>query len=163
MTSIPPPVSPEPVIPRQDDGAGYGVQCPLCRLAPAPDSLRCPGCQEDLAPLVHLRLRGRLAYNEGLRLARAGSLGEAVGELERAVRLEPGLVVAWVVLGKAAARLGDRARAAEALGRALRLDPGHPGAGAALTGLTSARPGAERSGGERSGGHAGHASPAADV
>ncbi|MCX5212360.1 tetratricopeptide repeat protein [Kitasatospora sp. NBC_00240] len=140
---------PEPVIPPQDDGAGYGVQCPLCRLAPAPDSLRCPGCQEDLTPLVHLRLRGRLAYNEGLRLARAGSLGEAVGELERAVRLEPGLVVAWVVLGKAAARLGDRARAAAALGQALRLEPGHPGAGAALTGLDLTQ-----ADGARSGGHA---------
>ena len=115
-----------------------GAQCPLCRLVPAPDTLRCPGCQEDLAPPVHLRLRGRLCYNEGLRLARAGAYRDAVVELEQAVRLEPGLVVAWVVLGKAEAALGDPARAAAAFGRALRLDPDHAGAGAALAALPGA-------------------------
>lgn len=87
---------------------------------------------------MHLRLRGRLCYNEGLRLARAGAYRDAVVELEQAVRLEPGLVVAWVVLGKAEAALGDPARAAAAFGRALRLDPDHAGAGAALAALPGA-------------------------
>ncbi|MFC8452939.1 hypothetical protein [Kitasatospora sp. NPDC057223] len=120
------------------DGAGYGVECPLCRLAPAAGTLRCPGCQEDLTPLVHLRLRGRIAYNEGLRLARAGAYREAVGELERAVRLEPELLVARLVLGKAAAALGEHGRAAAAFEDVLRLAPGHPGAGAALAALAVA-------------------------
>ncbi len=120
----------------EDDG--YGVECPLCRLAPAADTLRCPGCQEDLSPLVHLRLRGRIAYNEGLRLARAGAYREAVAELARAVRLEPELLAARLVLGKAEAALGEPGRAAAAFEGVLRLAPGHPGAGAALAALTAA-------------------------
>ncbi|MEZ0091710.1 tetratricopeptide repeat protein [Streptacidiphilus sp. EB129] len=111
------------------------IDCPQCNLQAVPDTLHCPGCEEDLAPLAHLLLRGRISYNQALALARDGDHAAARPLLEQSVREEPELTPAWLLLGKVAARLGDTARAHEALDRAVALAPDDPCAQAARAAL----------------------------
>ncbi|MFC1442794.1 tetratricopeptide repeat protein [Streptacidiphilus sp. N1-10] len=113
------------------------VSCPQCRLDALPDTLHCPGCQEDLAALAHLVYRGRISYNTGLTHARDGDHDRARAALERAVQEEPDLTPAWLLLGKIAAHQGDAPRAHEALTRAATLDPADPTIQAALSALTA--------------------------
>ncbi|WP_042396482.1 tetratricopeptide repeat protein [Streptacidiphilus carbonis] len=113
------------------------VACPQCRLEAQPDTLLCPGCQEDLAPLAHLLHRGRISYNTGLAHARRGDHGQARAALEQAVQQEPGLAAAWLLLGKIAVHQGESARAAEALTRAAELSPDDKSIRAALTAVAN--------------------------
>ena len=113
------------------------VSCPQCRLDAQPDTLHCPGCQEDLAPLAHLLHRGRISYNTGLTHARNNDHTRARAALERAVQEEPDLAPAWLLLGKIAAHQGDAPRAREALTQAATLSPTDTAIQAALSALTA--------------------------
>jgi hypothetical protein len=82
------------------------VLCPQCRLIPNAETLRCPDCKEDLAPLVRLRYAGRIDYNEALQLTLAGEDFAGLVLLRRAVVAEKGLRPAWELMAEVARRIG---------------------------------------------------------
>jgi arylsulfatase A-like enzyme/lipopolysaccharide biosynthesis regulator YciM len=64
--------------------------------------------------------------DRGLARFRAGEVAEATEDLERAVRENPGVVVAWEFLGRAYLHTGESERAYEALSRGYQLANGAP-------------------------------------
>lgn len=67
---------------------------------------------------------GRARYNNAVSIHDAGRLDEAIEEMQRAVRLDPGQAEAWLNLGAYKLDRGRPAEAREDLSRALELDPG---------------------------------------
>ncbi len=70
------------------------VICPLCGVDADAESLRCPECAEDLAPLAHLAFAGRIHYNAALEHARDGDWPAARDAVAVALAYEPDLAPA---------------------------------------------------------------------
>jgi len=68
----------------------------------------------------------------GWALARSGHSGQALAQLDAAVRLDPALPGARLYLGAVLQRAGKRGQARTQLLRAIALDPGGPNGAAAL-------------------------------
>jgi tetratricopeptide (TPR) repeat protein len=66
--------------------------------------------------------------NLGVIARNAGRLPEAVGELEKATTLAPGLAVAWNQLGLAYRQSGEFTKARDAYDHAIAIDPNYAGA-----------------------------------
>jgi Flp pilus assembly protein TadD len=92
----------------------YGEAAARCR-----DALARAAGEPLASPVVEADLHEGL----GLALAKAGDLGDARAQLERALELEPGRARAWANLGRCHHLLGEPERAAEAYERSLALDP----------------------------------------
>ncbi|UGQ13223.1 hypothetical protein LO772_06290 [Yinghuangia sp. ASG 101] len=74
--------------------AAPDVVCPLCGVDADAESLRCPECAEDLAPLAHLAYAGRIHYNAALRHARNGDRAAARDAVAVALAYQPDLAPA---------------------------------------------------------------------
>ncbi len=66
---------------------------------------------------------GEVEYNQGLAMARAGRIDEAVTHFAEAVRLQPGFADARMNLGRALASLGNAGEARAQFSEAVRLAP----------------------------------------
>jgi hypothetical protein len=82
------------------------ITCPNCGIALPAGATICPECNEDLAPLLRVRLAADIAYNEGLRLARSGDLEGAIIKIHEAVAAASEHPAAYIVLGKLYAQKG---------------------------------------------------------
>ena len=74
-------------------------------------------------PVTDLRAVALYYSNRGAESLRAGSSGEALGWLRKAVEIDPDFAGAWVNLGVALRREGDTAASEAAYRRALEADP----------------------------------------
>lgn len=75
------------------------VVCPLCGVDADAESLRCPECAEDLAPLAHLAYAGRIHYNAALEHTRNGDWAAARDAVAVALAYEPDLAPARALHG----------------------------------------------------------------
>ena len=97
--------------------------CPICQTPQLPTSSVCPGCGENLAPLLHIQARHTLMYNLALRLAKEGQTEKAIANLVQANELAPNDPAILVVLGKLYAQQGRYENAKSSWTKALELCP----------------------------------------
>jgi nucleoid-associated protein YgaU len=89
--------------------------CPLCDSELSPGAASCPSCLTDLnfgGPSVAI---ARDFYNDGVDLARSGDRQGAISKMQGALASYPGLVDAYIVLGKLLAQSGETADLEEAI------------------------------------------------
>jgi len=101
--------------------AGYkigGAKVKILDFTPAEE----PGYRH-VRPVTDVRAVALYYSNRGAESLRAGSSGEALGWLRKAVQIDPGFGGAWVNLGVALRRAGDAAGAEAAYRKALEVDP----------------------------------------
>ncbi|NLV74407.1 MAG: tetratricopeptide repeat protein [Chloroflexi bacterium] len=119
------------------------VICPYCDGRVSGESTVCPGCQEDLAALVHLEYLDVIRYNQALSLIREGRRDEAIEMLEASIKANPEFAPAHVQLAKLAARDGNWERARASVRLAVRNAPADPEIAALADAIIAAAPAIE--------------------
>lgn len=83
------------------------IDCPACPRTSLPeDTLVCPNCGVDLAPILRIRQLGHSYFNDSLRLIEAGDLASALQRIECAVSIDGDSADARVLKGKILWKLG---------------------------------------------------------